>query len=108
MLVAGNTMVAPLLAPTQFLFDAVDDLSKMYLCQKWTGSIKFCSLPKIYRLMIGLPLNKMSTREVEICDYLGWSLLRPSVVHLYLDPKKYDKRRTPQNKSALDPTQGCP
>jgi hypothetical protein len=31
----------PLSAPTRFLFDAVNDLSKMYLNKKWTDSIKF-------------------------------------------------------------------
>jgi hypothetical protein len=86
----GNTVLAPLSAPTQFRFDAVDNLSKMYLNGKWTGSIKFCSLP-VYRLMVGLPLDKMSIKEVDICDYLGWSLLHPSVVRLYLDPQKYGK-----------------
>jgi hypothetical protein len=70
MAAVGNTAVAPSFAPTQFLFDAVDDLSKMYLSKKWSGSIKFCSLP-VYQLMIGLPLDKMSIEEVDICDYLG-------------------------------------
>jgi hypothetical protein len=95
MAVVGNTVVAPLVAPlssapTQFLFDAVNDLSKMYLSKKWTGSIKFCSLP-VYRLMIGLPLDKMSIEEVDICDYLGWPSSHPSVVCLNLDANKYDK-----------------
>jgi hypothetical protein len=38
--------------PTQFLFDAVNVLSNRHLNGKWTGSIKFCSLP-VVRLMIG-------------------------------------------------------
>jgi hypothetical protein len=37
--------VSPSSAPTQFLFDAVDDLSKMYLNNKWSGSIKWRALP---------------------------------------------------------------
>jgi hypothetical protein len=43
----GETAVSPLLAPTHFLFDAVDSLSKKhYLSDKWTGSIKFiCLVP---------------------------------------------------------------
>jgi hypothetical protein len=90
MAVVGNTAVAPLCPPTQFLFDAVDGLSKMYLNDKWTGSIKFRSLP-VQRLMIGLPLDKMSIKEVDICEYLGYSSLHPSVARLYLDPEKYDK-----------------
>jgi hypothetical protein len=86
----GNTVIAPLSVPTRFLFDAVDDLSNMYLNKRWNGSIKFRSLP-VYRLMVGLPLDKMSIKEVDICDYLGWSLSHSSVVPLHLDPQKYDK-----------------
>jgi hypothetical protein len=41
--------------------------------------------------MVGLPLDKTSIEEVDICDYLGWSSLHPFVGRLYLDPKKYDK-----------------
>jgi hypothetical protein len=37
--------VSPSSAPTQFLFNAVDDLSKMYLNNKWSGSIKLRALP---------------------------------------------------------------
>jgi hypothetical protein len=33
----------------------------------------------------------MSIDKVDICDYLSWSSLHPSVGHLYLDPKKYGK-----------------
>jgi hypothetical protein len=83
-------MVSPLSAPTQFLLDAVDDLSKMYLHDKWFGSIKFRALP-VYTPMVGLPFDKMSIEEVDICDYLDWSSLHPFVGHLYLDPQKYDK-----------------
>jgi hypothetical protein len=103
-------MVSPLSAPTRFLFDAVDDLSKMYLNKKWSGSIKCCTLP-VYPPMVGLPLDKMSIEEVDICDYLGWSSLHPSVGGLYLDPKNYEKTsrqwRIPQNKSTLH-TLGSP
>jgi hypothetical protein len=90
----GNTWAAPSCAPpcapTKFLFEAVDDLSKMYLTGKWTGSIKFRCLP-VSGLMVGLPLDKLSIKEVDICEYLGWSSSHPSVVRLYLDPGKYDK-----------------
>jgi hypothetical protein len=90
----GNTAVAlscaPLCAPTQFLFDAVDDLSQMYLTDKWTGSIKFCCLPA-NSSMIGSPLDKSLIKEVDICDYLGYSSSIGYVVRLYLDPDKYDK-----------------
>jgi hypothetical protein len=41
--------------------------------------------------MVGVPLDKTSIKEVDTCDYLGWSSLHPFVGHLYLDPKKYDK-----------------
>jgi hypothetical protein len=83
-------MVSPSSAPTQFLFDAVDDLSKMYLNNKWSISIKFCALP-VYTPMVGLPLDKTYIEEVDICDYLGWSSLHPFVGRLYIDPKKYYK-----------------
>jgi hypothetical protein len=58
--------------------------------QKRTGSIEFCILP-VQRLILGLSLDKMSIKEVDICDYLSWSSLCPSVVCLYLDPQEYDK-----------------
>jgi hypothetical protein len=90
-----SAMILPMVslssAPARFLFDAVDDLSKkMYLNEKWSGSIKFRALP-VYTPMDGLPLDKSSIEEVDICDYLGWSSLHPSVGRFYLDPKKYDK-----------------
>jgi hypothetical protein len=90
----GNTGVAPMSAPssapTQFLFDAVDDLSQMYLTDKWTGSIKFHCLP-VKRGMIGLPLDKTCIKYVDICDFLGYSTCDRSVLRLYLDPQKYDQ-----------------
>jgi hypothetical protein len=87
MAMVGTTVVLPTVAPfsamilptvslsstpTSFLFDAVDDLSKMYLNEKWSGSIKFRALP-VYTPMDCLPLDKPSIKEVDICDYLGWS-----------------------------------
>jgi hypothetical protein len=94
MAMVGTTVVlptvAPLSAPTRFLFDAVGDLLKMYLNDKWAGSINFCALP-VYTPMVGLPLTMMSIVEVDICDYLGWSSLHSFVGRLYLDPEKYDK-----------------
>jgi hypothetical protein len=49
MAMVGTTVVlptvAPSSAPTCFLFDAVNDLSKMCLNDKWAGSINFCALP---------------------------------------------------------------
>jgi hypothetical protein len=33
---------APSCAPTQFLFDAINEPSKKHLIEKWTASIKFC------------------------------------------------------------------
>jgi hypothetical protein len=94
MVADGNTWVAPscalLCAPTQFLFDAVDDLSHMYLSDKWTGSIRFCCLP-VNKLMVGSPLDKSCIMEVDICDYLGYSSSNHSVLCLYLDHEKYDK-----------------
>jgi hypothetical protein len=86
----GNTVVAPLCAPTQLLFDSVDDLSELYMSKTWTASIKFRCLP-ISKLMIGLPLDKNGIQVVDICDYLGSSLSNLSVVRLYLDPYKFDK-----------------
>jgi hypothetical protein len=74
-------------APTRFLFDAVDDPSKMYLNEEWSGSIKFRALP-VYTPMDALPLDKSSIEEVDICDYLGWSSVHPSVGRLYLDTPK--------------------
>jgi hypothetical protein len=109
----GNTVVALSCAPTQFIFDAVNDLSKMYLSKEWTtSSIKLCSLP-VYQLMIGLPLDKMYIEEVDICDYLEGSSSHSSVVCLYLDPEKYGKPSLPSmenssQKSRLNATKGCP
>jgi hypothetical protein len=78
-----------LLAPTQHLFDAVDSLSKKYLTEKWTGSIKFLCVAVI-REEIGSALDKTYIEEVDICDYLGQS--SPHLAHrLYLDPVQYDK-----------------
>jgi hypothetical protein len=51
----GTTVVAPLCAPTQLLFDAVDDLSELYMSKTWTASIEFPCLP-VSKLMTGLPL----------------------------------------------------
>jgi hypothetical protein len=106
MVMVGTTVVLPTVAPLSamilptvspssppppFLFDAVNDLSKMYLNNKWSGSVKFCALP-VYTSMFGLPLDKTSIEEVDICDYLGWSSsLHPFVGRLYLEPEKYDK-----------------
>ena len=95
----GNTVVAPLCAPSsapsQSLFDAIDDLSQMYLTDQWTGSIKFRCLP-VNRLMIGLPLDKLSiVQEIDICDYLGYSNSDRTVSRLYLDPHTYDQPATP-------------
>jgi hypothetical protein len=88
----GNTPVASSLgvAPTQFLFDAIDNLTKKYLCDKWTGSIKFRALP-VLDLFVGAPLDVTLTKEVDICDYLGPLSSHHYVVRLYLDPVKYDK-----------------
>jgi hypothetical protein len=80
-------MVSPSSAPTRFLFDAFDNLSKMNLNNKWSGSIKLRTLP-VYTPMVGLPLDKTTIEKVDICDYLGWSSLYPFVGRLYLDPKK--------------------
>jgi hypothetical protein len=89
-----SAMILPMVslssAPARFLFDAVDDLSKMYLNEKCSGSIQFRALP-VYTPMDNLPLDKPSIKEVDICDYLGWSSLHPSAGRLYLDPEKYDK-----------------
>jgi hypothetical protein len=66
--------------------------------QKMDRSIKFCSLP-VYHLMIGLILDKMSTKEVDICDYLGWSLSLPWPQNiLQTFPQQW---RTPFKKSTL-------
>jgi hypothetical protein len=86
----GTTLVAPSCAPTQLLFDAVDDLSQIYMSKTWTASIEFRCLP-LSKHMIGLPLEKNSIQVVDICDYLGSSLSNLSVVRLYLDPYKFDK-----------------
>jgi hypothetical protein len=56
--------------PTKFLFDAVDVLSKKYLVEKWTGSIKFRCLP-VLQAMVGSPLDKTSVEELDICNYLN-------------------------------------
>jgi hypothetical protein len=87
MAVGTNTADAPSCAPTQFVFDAVDQLSNLYLTAKWTGSIKFRSLP-VPKIMIGSPLDKTCVAEVDICDYLG-PALQPTIHRLYLDPQKY-------------------
>ena len=41
--------------------------------------------------MIGSPLDKSLIKEVDICDYLGYSASNRYVLRLYLDPVKYDK-----------------
>jgi hypothetical protein len=94
--------ISRLSAPTQFLFDVVNDLSKMYSNKKWSGSIKFCALP-VYTPMVGLPLDKTSIKEVDICDYLGRSFLHPFVGRLYLDPKKYDTPPVDRESLRTDP-----
>jgi hypothetical protein len=33
----------------------------------------------------------LAIEEIDICDYLGQSMLHPTVHRLYLDPQKYDK-----------------
>jgi hypothetical protein len=80
---------APSSAPTQILFDAIDELSKRYLSETWTGSILFRSLP-VHQLSIGLPLDMLAIEQIDICDYLGQSK-HPTIHRLYLDPQKYDK-----------------
>jgi hypothetical protein len=72
--------------PTKFLFDAVDVLSKKYLVEKWTGSIKFRCLP-VLQAMVGSPLDKTSVEELDICNYLNSG--SPLIARLYLDPGKY-------------------
>jgi hypothetical protein len=90
-------------APSQFLFDAVDDLSKMYLSERWTGSIKFrCLL--VHALSTGLFLDKTCTHKVDTCDYLGVSPSHPPyVVHLFLDPEKYGKPSLPGEPISKNP-----
>jgi hypothetical protein len=86
----SDNAVSPLCPPTQSLFEAVDDLSKMYMSESWIGSLKFrCLL--VSRDMIEKPLDKTSIELVDICTYLGPSTSRPSLARLYLDPQKYDK-----------------
>jgi hypothetical protein len=99
----GTNVLAPACAPSQFLFDAVDDLSKIYLSETWTGSIKFrCLL--VHALSTGLSLDKTCTREVDICDYLGVSPSHPPyVIHLFLDPEKYDKPPLPGEHISKNP-----
>jgi hypothetical protein len=42
MAAVGNTAVAPSYCiSTQFLFEAIVDLTKMYLSKKWTGQSNF-------------------------------------------------------------------
>jgi hypothetical protein len=100
----GTNVLAPACAPSQFLFDAVDDLSKMYLSETWTGSIKFCCL-SVHALSTGLSLDRTCTREVDICDYLGVSPSHPPyvAVHLFLDPEKYDKPPLPGEPISKNP-----
>jgi hypothetical protein len=92
----STNVLAPACAPSQFLFNAVDDLSKMNLSETWTGSIKFRCL-SVHALSTGLSLDKTYTRKVDICDYLGVSPSHPPyVVHLFLDPpEKYEKPPLP-------------
>jgi hypothetical protein len=60
---------SPLSAPIQFLFDAVHDLSKIYLNDKSSRSIKFRALP-VYTLMAGLPLDMTSSRKLTFVTIL--------------------------------------
>ncbi len=60
MAAAGETAVPLLLAPTHFLFDAVDSLSTKYFTDKWPGSIKGLCLP-VLRAEIRSPFDKTST-----------------------------------------------
>jgi hypothetical protein len=84
-------------------FDAVYDLSKMYLSETWTSSIKFRCL-SVHALSTGLSLDKTCTRELDICDYLGVSPSHPPyVVHLFLDPEKYDKPPLPGEPISKNP-----
>jgi hypothetical protein len=69
--------------------DAVNELSAKYLTKKWTGSIKFCSLP-VHQIMIGSPLDNACIAEINVCDHLGLSK-HPTVHCLHLDPQKYDE-----------------
>jgi hypothetical protein len=75
-----NTMVvvtddAPSCAPTQILFDAINELSKRFLsetCMDWFYSILVpSSTPTIDRI---LPLDMLAIEEIDICDYLGQSM----------------------------------
>jgi hypothetical protein len=60
------------------------------MSKTWTTSIELrCLL--VFKLMIGLPLDKNSIQLVDICDYLGSSLSNLSVVRLDLDLYKFDK-----------------
>jgi hypothetical protein len=116
---AGTTVVAPFCAPSQFIFDAGDDLTKMYLSQTWTGAISFCCKP-VDGLMVGLPLDKMAIQEVDSCAFLGSSPAHPPFVAcLFLDPEEYNKpplEREPisknphcmQLKDAANQTSGWP
>jgi hypothetical protein len=60
------------------------------LNRKCTGSIKFCSFPVVGSMM-GMPLDKSSIREVDICEHFGVSTPRTVVKRLHLDPKNFDK-----------------
>ena len=78
---------APSCAPTQFPFDAVHELSTKDLTKKWTGPMKFCSLPA-QQTMIGSPPDKMRIAKVNAPDCLGQSK-HPAVHRLCLDdPQK--------------------
>jgi hypothetical protein len=90
MAVVIDTECAPSSAPAQLMFDAVDELSAKCHTKKWTGSIKFCSLP-VHQMMIVSPPDNACIAEINICDCLG--LLKHSTVHprLCLDLQKDNK-----------------
>jgi hypothetical protein len=63
MVVDGNTAGAPSCAPSQSLFDDIDDLPQMYLTDR---SIKFCCVP-VNQLLIVLLLDQLSiVQEIDI------------------------------------------
>jgi hypothetical protein len=89
-------------APSQSLFDAVDDLSQLYLTDRWTGSILFrCIL--VSRMTMGVPLDQSLVQEIDICDYLGYANTDRTVCRLYLDPHKYNQPPLPGESIAKHP-----
>ena len=69
MVLVSDNGVSPLCSLTQSIFDAVNDLSKMYMSESWIGSLKFRSL-LVSRLMVGKPLDNTFIQVVDICTYL--------------------------------------